>query len=99
MYLLSRVVPVACVHPPLPADHVTLRILGNILNTLSGLATMKEARDRAQAVPSFAACLSASLMLTQSAKVMQHALDTVARLAVSNVLQARAAGSLLLNFN
>ncbi len=38
-------------------------------------------------MPSFPACLSAALMLTQSARVMQHALDTIARLAVASQLQ------------
>jgi len=87
LFILARLQPMVTGFPPLTPADVALRILENILHTLSGLATMKEARDRIAANAAFPGHLCACLTQIQSPKAMQHALDTVARLAVAPPLQ------------
>lgn len=89
-FLLSRLIPSVAVHPPLPGDHPVMRVLENTLHTLSGLATMKEARERLQAGAhsAFPRHLCTCLALSAAPKVLQHALDATARLAVSSPLQS-----------
>ena len=50
-----------------------MMVLDNILHTLSGLATMKEARDRMSANPAFPALLVTCLTVPHAARIMQHA--------------------------
>jgi hypothetical protein len=73
--LLTLLVKHGGVSSKTDAKHVQISILGNVLHTLSGLATLPEARARYKAVPHFAEHLSLSLAVTQSPKVMQHSLQ------------------------
>ena len=66
---------------------VQVAILANVLHTLSGLATLEDARVRYKSQAGFAANLSAALGVAQSPKVMQHAQNAVIRLAVDPELQ------------
>jgi DnaJ homolog subfamily C member 13 len=88
MALLARVVPVCCgVNPPLSADSKEMMVLDNVLHTLSGLATMKEARDRMSANAAFPALLVTCLTVPHAARIMQHSLDCISRLAKESKLQ------------
>lgn len=89
-WLMSRLVPVALGSgsgTPLPADAVELRIMDNVLHTLSGLATIKEARERLIPLAGFPGHLVLCLTLVGAARVMQHTLDTISRLSVAPAFQ------------
>ena len=66
---LYAIVPVCACLPP------QVSILGHVMHTLSGLATLPEARARYIAVPRFADFLCLALSVTQAPKVMQHSLQ------------------------
>ena len=74
LQLLQLLVGLSGVTPRTEPKHVQLSILGNVLHTLSGLATLAEARVRYKALVKFPEHLCLCLGLTQSPKVMQHAL-------------------------
>jgi len=83
MALLARMIPLTTAeHPPLPAEAMEMRVLDNIMHTLSGLATLKEARERLASSPAFAAHIVACLTVPHAARIMQHALECMARLAI-----------------
>jgi len=88
MYLLSRMGPLCCnVIPALPADSIEMRILDNIMHTLSGLATLKEARERMVNNSQFASLIVSCLTVPHAARIMQHALESISRLAVTQAIQ------------
>lgn len=88
MYLMTRLVPLCCgVHPPLQAESSEMKILDNVMHTLSGLATLKEARDRMAANGQFSQLLIQCLTIPHAPRIMQHALEAVARLAILQPLQ------------
>jgi DnaJ family protein C protein 13 len=62
-------------------------MLEHVLHTLSGLATMPEARARLMADAQFPQYLVACLRYTLAPKVMQFAMDCVSRLSSESVLQ------------
>ena len=83
-WLLMRMVPTAL---SVPGDGIEMRSLDNVLHTLSGLATLAQSRDRLLPIPNFPGHLVTCLTLVGSAKVMQHALEAIARLAESAPFQ------------
>ena len=74
LVLLQQLVGVGGVNARTDGKSVQMSILGNVLHTLSGLATLPEARARYKAVVNFPSNLAFTVGLIQSAKVMQHAL-------------------------
>jgi DnaJ family protein C protein 13 len=87
--ILARFTPYICTHvsPALTPDDMHVRVTDNALHTLSGLATMKDARDRIEKSETLAGHMSALLSMIHCAKLLHHALECVARLAVSPALQ------------
>jgi hypothetical protein len=85
-WLLSKTVPLALgagTGAMLPGAHPIMRITDNALHTLSGLATIREARDRMEKLPALPTHIVSCLTLVSAAKVMQHSLEAMARLAIS----------------
>ncbi len=100
--LLAQLVGLGGVTSRTESKHVQLSILGNVLHTLSGLATLPEARARYKAVHSFPLNLVLCSSFTQSPKVMQHALVVRALPVVVVLLPSQLAttcvGSCFLGF-
>jgi DnaJ family protein C protein 13 len=74
LHLLAQLVGLSGVNARTEPKHVQLSILGNVLHTLSGLATLPEARARYKALPNFPSHLALCTSFIQSPKVMQHSL-------------------------
>lgn len=62
-------------------------MLEHVLHTLSGLATIEDARTRLNADPNFPKMLVSCLRYTLAPKVMQYAMDCIIRLSAVSVLQ------------
>lgn len=89
--LFCRMVPtILAVQPPPAADSLEMKTLSNVLHTLSGLATMKAARERLVTSSAFAPCLVSCLSLLHAGKCLQYALETMGRMVSHPGLQNAA---------
>ena len=76
---------------PLPkrGDELGLRVVENVMRTLSGLATLPEARERMTKMDTLMTNIVHCLRYLRAAKVMQYALEMVSRLAALPELQSK----------